>query len=100
MHKAVNKKLYEKLVSGFGENFEDSVNMVINLGDIVGDGSVFNKFQEEYFECIKDVSSRLPFMVTIGNHEGESQYYYDYMKYEDFSAPEGESDIILLCRHV
>ena len=71
----------------YGSAWSDSVNLVMHTGDIVYSGKDISRFQNEYFTPIANLSCSLPFMVSIGNHEHESSYYFDYMKYEDFTDP-------------
>lgn len=72
-------------VEMFGEPIYEHINMLIDVGDIVSSGSVISQYENEYFNCYESLSRNIPLMVIIGNHENESSYYYDYMKYEDLS---------------
>ena len=81
--KSTVNKLYDA-------NLEESLNLVFNVGDIVTNGYELSQYKTEFFEPMKTVSCNVPVMVSIGNHETESQYYYQYMKYEDFEGAEGE----------
>ncbi len=89
-HTEIIHSIKETFQNEFGENIEENLNLVINVGDIVTTGAAVNLFQTEYFSPISSLSQNVPFMVSIGNHEGESQYFYDYMNYEDFQGSEGE----------
>ena len=71
------KKLY-------GDDIYNQIDLVINTGDIVIRGDNVANFPKEYFGAYDSLSAYIPFMVAIGNHEQESPYYYQYMKYEDF----------------
>ena len=84
----VNMK--EKMIELYGDDIEDNINMVLNVGDIVTSGGVLSQYAREYFTPISSLSHTIPFMVSIGNHEAEAQNYYYYMKYEDFGGPQGE----------
>jgi PKD repeat protein len=75
-----------KAIEMYGEDIQNQINMVINVGDIVSSGSVISQYEDEYFKPYACLSNTLPFMVIIGNHEAESSNFYDYMKYEDLSA--------------
>jgi PKD repeat protein len=78
-----------KAIELYGPDIHNQINMAINVGDIVTDGSVISQYQNEYFNPYSCLSNEIPFMVIIGNHEGESLYYYQYMKYDDFSDYSG-----------
>ena len=86
----VVNKLKEKAQALYGENIEEHLNLIFDVGDIVTSGNVLHQYRDEYFEPLNSVSPYVPTMVSIGNHEGEAQYYYDYMKYEDLGGTEGE----------
>jgi len=83
----VCQAIVQTLETKFGSTWYDSVNIVMHTGDIVWKGTNIARFQNEYFTPIANLSCSLPFMVSIGNHEHESAYYFDYMKYEDFTDP-------------
>jgi len=75
----------QQAIDLYGEDIHNQINMVINVGDIVTSGSVISQYENEYFKPYACLSANIPFMVIIGNHEAESQNFYDYMKYEDHS---------------
>ena len=89
-HTWVIKNMKEKMIELYGENIEDSVNCIINVGDIVTNGNNLSEYKAEYFDPVAPISENVPFMISIGNHEHEAQHFYDYMKYEDFGGAEGE----------
>ncbi len=74
----------------YGENIEESINLIIDVGDIVTRGDVLYEYKTEFFEPLAAMSANIPVMVSIGNHEGEADNYYQYMKYEDIGGAEGE----------
>ena len=88
--KWVVDSMNEKVQELYGADIKESLNLVFDVGDIVTTGGVLSQYRREYFEPLQSVSPNVPTMVSIGNHEGEAQYYYDYMKYEDFAGSEGE----------
>ncbi len=79
------QNVQQTLQTKYGTTWYDSVNLVMHTGDIVWTGRDIARFQTEYFTKIANLSCSLPFMVAIGNHEHESAFYFDYMKYEDFT---------------
>ncbi len=83
----VCQAMIQTLGTKYGTAWYDSVNIVMHTGDIVWKGTNIARFQNEYFTPIANLSCSVPFMVSIGNHEHESAYYFDYMKYEDFTDP-------------
>jgi hypothetical protein len=84
----VCENILQTLISKYGADWYNSVNMVMHTGDVVWSGSDINRFEPEYFNPISNLSCSVPFMVSIGNHEHESPHYFNYMKYTDFTDPE------------
>ena len=89
-HRQVVDSLKATLERRFGPDYHRTVRMIWDVGDIVTSGGVLSQYVTEYFHPVAPLSGSIPFQVSIGNHEGEAQYYYDYMKYEDVAGPEGE----------
>ncbi|MFH2142388.1 MAG: fibronectin type III domain-containing protein [Bacteroidota bacterium] len=69
----------------YGVNWYDSVSMVVHSGDIIGDGTNIGSYLSEYFIPFSKISCSVPFLISIGNHVVESNYFYSFVKYEDFS---------------
>lgn len=75
----------EKFIELYGSDWYNKVNMIMHTGDIVGTGSNIALYETEYFNPFSILSCSVPFMISIGNHEGESSNFYNYMHYDDFS---------------
>ena len=84
----VCQNILQTLVAKYGNDWYNSVNLVMHTGDVVWSGADINRFEPEYFTPISILSCSVPFMVSIGNHEHESPHYFNYMKYTDFTDPE------------
>ncbi len=80
----------DKVNELYGASGIDSINLIINVGDIVNDGRILRQFDDQFFKPLEPVSPYIPTMVSIGNHEREAENFYSYMKYEDFAGAEGE----------
>jgi len=78
-----------KMIELYGDLVEN-VNLIFNVGDIVTTGGTLSQYRNEYFNPNRSISGEVPFMVSIGNHEGEAEHYYHYMKYEELGGAEGE----------
>ncbi len=59
---------------------------VVNVGDIVSNGTVLEQWTSEFFAPALELISKVPVYVAIGNHEQNSQYFYDF-----FSFPKPEN---------
>jgi len=76
----------DKFIELYGADWYNKVNFIMHTGDIVGDGSDISAYEREYFNPFSILSCSVPFMISIGNHEAENNYFYNYMHYDDFSS--------------
>lgn len=60
-------------------------NFMLHCGDVVDNGHAKNQWIKDLFEPMSVLTSRVPMFPVIGNHEGNSHWYYDY-----FSLPKPE----------
>jgi hypothetical protein len=70
----------------YGNDWMDSVHLVIHSGDLVQNGTEIGRYGNEFFNPYSAISAYVPIMVSIGNHESESPYYYQYVKYESLTG--------------
>ncbi len=70
----------------YGQNWKDSITLITNSGDITENGLELGRFNNEFFNPFSKLTPYIPTMISIGNHEMESSYYYQFMKYEDWST--------------
>jgi len=75
-----------KITELYGPEPALHLNGIFNTGDIVISGGNAAEYTSKYFRPMAPLSPYLPSMVVAGNHEGESPYYYRYMKLEGLSA--------------
>jgi len=80
-----------QLENMYGADWREQIDLVFTDGDIVGEGWDLSAYQREYFGPLQPLTMSIPGMTAIGNHEAESEHYYQYMKFEDFAGPEGEA---------
>lgn len=53
------------------EVFAGDVSMILQVGDFAYDmGTANGYYGDQFFDLIEDVAATIPFMVSIGNHEG------------------------------
>jgi hypothetical protein len=50
---------------------------VLNTGDMVGNGLNIHHW-EAFFDVTKNLMRSIPYFPTLGNHEKDSKYYYDF----------------------
>jgi len=79
-------KARQKAIELYGDNIQNNINLIMHSGDIVGDGTNLQGYENELFNPFSYLSANIPLMAAIGNHEADNAYYYQYMKYEDFNG--------------
>jgi predicted phosphodiesterase len=60
-------------------------NFAVIAGDLVDAGNSKWQWEKQFFPALQPLISRVPFYPVLGNHEVNTQYYYDYMS---LPAPE------------
>ncbi len=58
---------------------------VINTGDLVGNGNVYEQWGPEFFAPLAGLCRHVPVYPTLGNHEGNGELYRQF-----FSLPDSE----------
>ncbi|MBN2891902.1 MAG: metallophosphoesterase family protein [Bacteroidales bacterium] len=82
----ISRKIEEKSIEIYGKDWYNYVNLMINVGDINTDGRNIDEYEDEFFLPFRNLTCHIPTMVSIGNHERESDFFYQYMKYEDLTG--------------
>ena len=77
-----NPETFKKLVDLMEESNPD---IAIGVGDLVSDGWELSEWDLKHFGPMKDFRKKTPVFSAIGNHEGQSPYFYKY-----FSQPGNE----------
>ena len=57
--------------------------MIIHSGDLVAHGGNYEQWKEQYFDPMKGLSENIAVFPSLGNHEWNSPYYYEYMSLPD-----------------
>lgn len=70
----------------YGSDIENHVNGILHSGDIVVNGNIPEQYSTEYFKLLSSLTPYIPTMAVAGNHEGESSYFYNYLKMDELSA--------------
>ena len=52
--------------------------LVIHAGDIVGNGNSYEEWQTQFFDPAAPLIRKTPMAFTLGNHENNSHWYYDF----------------------
>ncbi|MEI8112000.1 MAG: fibronectin type III domain-containing protein [Bacteroidia bacterium] len=75
-----------KISQLYGSDIENHINGIFHSGDITMSGNVPEQYTSQYFRPMSALSSNIPTMVVAGNHEGESPFFYKYLKLDDQSV--------------
>lgn len=86
----------EKVIALYGSDFQNQITGIIHTGDIVHTGSDSTQYNRLFFAPFKHLTPYLSTMIVTGNHENASRtsavgannppLFYNYLKYDDFSA--------------
>lgn len=82
----VMKAAKNKIVTLYGADIENQINGIFHSGDVVVSGNSLAQYTSQFFYPLSAVSPYLSTMVVAGNHEGESNYFYNYLKLDEQSA--------------
>jgi acid phosphatase type 7 len=89
----------EKAIEKFGGKIEDHINLIINDGDQVDQGTL-DQYEHVHFEQSALLCGNIPVMTTVGNHETYgsiglplyyAHYFYDELGYKGIVSPGGEN---------
>jgi len=67
---------HSKIVALMSESNPD---LIIHTGDLVSSGTVYERWKPEFFTPLSKLSDHVPFYTCLGNHEGNSPNYYNYL---------------------
>ena len=71
-----------------GENLSDKLSMVLIPGDLVANGRVFHEWKDDFFNSAEKLFAEVPVYPVLGNHEGNSEYYFKYFSLPENGNPE------------
>ena len=68
------------LSSHFSETLTDELALVMIPGDLVENGNVYSQWRDHFFTPAQPLLSRIPVYPVPGNHENDSDYFFQYLK--------------------
>jgi hypothetical protein len=80
--------VHQKIVGGI---IKEKPLFVVNTGDLVSNGDNIKDW-EQFFTINQPLMSNIPYFPVLGNHENDSQFYYDFFdlpgneRYYNFSV--------------
>lgn len=78
----VNEGILSYMNETYDGALSDKLAMVLIPGDLVEDGSKFFQWKSHFFQPAEPLFSQVPLYPVLGNHEGNSGFYFKY-----FSLP-------------
>ncbi|OQX89344.1 MAG: hypothetical protein B6D65_03675 [candidate division Zixibacteria bacterium 4484_93] len=63
----------------------ENPDITFNTGDVVTLGTVYSQWGTEFFNPARELLYYVPMYISIGNHEADAHWYYDFVSYP---APE------------
>jgi len=76
----------ETITGLYGADIENQVTGIIHSGDVVMSGDSPSQYYKQFFQPLSSLTANIPTTVVAGNHELESQYFYQYLKVDELSA--------------
>ena len=77
------KEVNSAIIDYFNENYLGPINQNLDLvlipGDLVKTGTNYNHWKDHFFSQSKELFSQVPFYPVLGNHEYNSDLYFQYM---------------------
>lgn len=93
----VNYEVHNEVSSGL---LAEDPDFFIHVGDTVNDGNIFDQYDEGFFNPASELIANTPFYISIGNHEMQSDYFYDFFTFPEpdlyFSFTYGNAYFIAL----
>ncbi len=93
------KAARDKVIEKYGGRIEDHINLIINDGDQVDEGTL-DQYENVHFKQSAVLSGNIPIMTTVGNHETYgsiglplfyAHYFYNDLTYKGIESPGGEN---------
>ncbi|MFC2173391.1 metallophosphoesterase [Acidobacteriota bacterium] len=75
-------EIHKSVVNGIMDAYPD---LVLHVGDYVLNGTLYEEWGVQFFDPAADLMVNTPIFTTLGNHEYNSHWYYDF-----FALPGGE----------
>jgi hypothetical protein len=86
-HDIVNNSLIPHIHDHYGDTLNDHLQMVMIPGDLVENGSSFSQWKNHFFNPAEELWHAVPVYPAPGNHENNSQNYFNYFHLPDNGTP-------------
>ncbi|MEM9328733.1 MAG: fibronectin type III domain-containing protein [Bacteroidota bacterium] len=83
----IEKGVITYVAKNHGEDLSEALSMVIIPGDLTKDGDVYTDWTEDFFGQSTQLLPYVPLYPVLGNHERNSDYYFNYFHLPDNGTP-------------
>lgn len=83
----INNSLLPYVESHYGTPLSDKLQLAVLPGDVVETGSNYNMWKNDFFNPAEALWRSVPCYPAIGNHEGNSQNYFNYFTLPENGTP-------------
>ena len=86
----VEEGVLQYLEEKFGGDLVDNLALVMIPGDLVVTGTNLDQWKNDFFNPSEKLLSYVPVYPVLGNHEGNSPYFFTYFKLPENGTPDFE----------
>jgi len=83
----INTSLLPYIDTAYGSPLSENLQMALLPGDLVDNGSSYNQWKNDFFIPGQALWRSVPFYPAIGNHEVNSQNYFNYYTLPENGTP-------------
>jgi hypothetical protein len=74
-----NQQRPEVFAQHVARMIDDQPDLLLGCGDLVNTGSDYNEWNDVFLGPLRPLIKHTPMITAIGNHEGDSHWYYDFL---------------------
>lgn len=79
----INDGVIDYLTDEFGGDIADNLALVLVPGDLVTYGDNYGSWEDTFFDPSENLFGQVPMYPVLGNHEVNTEYYFQYFKLPD-----------------
>ena len=83
----INDGIINYIQTNYNGDINENLNMILIPGDLVSTGTNYNHWKDHFFSQSEPLFSHVPFYPVLGNHEMNSNFYFQYFDFEDNGTP-------------
>ncbi|MFQ5805118.1 MAG: fibronectin type III domain-containing protein [Phycisphaerae bacterium] len=86
-YEVINDGIISFVSQNFGPDMSDELAFIMNAGDLVDWGDSYSDWKYDFFDEAQNLFQFIPLYPVLGNHEGDSHWYFDYMQLPENGTP-------------